>query len=119
MDQISQEKVRKVRKSDPLLAVDTLIHINVNVAPVAQRERRISFALREKVQKEIEQLEQLIFEDVSGKRTPWLSQLVVVPKGEKGIRLCIDMRNANTAITRTRYPTLTGGRACNMLCVIF
>ena len=84
------------------------LHINENVAPVAQRERRIPFALREKVQKEIEQLEKLgIIEDVTGKPTPWLSQLVVVPKGEKGIRLCIDMRNANTAITCTRYPTPT------------
>ena len=84
------------------------LHVNENVAPVAQRERRIPFALRENVQTELGQLEQLgIIEDVTGKPTPWLSQLVVVPKGEKGIRLCIDMRNANTAITHTRYPTPT------------
>ena len=31
--------------------------------------------------------------------------LVVVPKGNNDIRLCVDMCNANKAISRTRYPT--------------
>ena len=87
---------------------DVKLHIDKNIKPVAQPERRIPFALRDKVKKEIEKLEQLdIIEDVTGKPTPWLSQLVVVPKSQNDIRLCLDMRNANTAITRTRYPTPT------------
>ena len=39
--------------------------------------------------------------------TPWLNPLVIVPKGEDQIRLCVAMRAANKAITRTRYPTPT------------
>ena len=91
-----------------IIDFDVKLHIDKNIKPVAQPERRIPFALRDKVKKEVEKLEQLdIIEDVTGKPTPWLSQLVVVPKSQNDIRLCIDMRNANTAITRTRYPTPT------------
>ena len=43
-------------------------------------------------------------EDITSEATPWLSQLVIVPKSDGGIRLCIDMRNANTAIKRTCFP---------------
>lgn len=82
------------------------LHINEKIPPVAQPERRIPFALREKVQKEIERLEDLdIIEDVSGQPTPWLNPLVVVTKGKNDLRICLDMRGANKAITRTRYPT--------------
>jgi len=48
-----------------------------------------------------------IIEDVTNKPTPWLNPLVIVPKNDGGIRLCVDMRCANKAIQRTRYPTPT------------
>ena len=84
------------------------LHINPAVPPVAQREGRIPFALRNKVNAEIERLErENIIEDVTGEPTPWLNPLVIVPKGDNKIRLCVDMREANKAITRTRYPTPT------------
>ena len=64
--------------------------------------------MRKKVQKEIEHLEQQdIIEDITSEATPWLSQLVIVPKSDGGLRLCINMRNANTAIERTRFPIAT------------
>ena len=87
----------------------TKLHIDDKVPPSAQRERRIPFALREKVKRELERLEQEdIIEDVTSEPTPWLSPLVVVPKANsESIRLCLDMRKANTAIGRTRYPTPT------------
>ena len=84
------------------------LHINKNIPPVAQRERRIPFALRERVKQELEKLEkQGIVEDVTCEPTPWLSPLVIVPKGKSSIRVCLDMRNANVAIERTRYQTPT------------
>ena len=33
--------------------------------------------------------------------------MVIVPKGQHNIRICVDMSGANKAITRTRYPTPT------------
>ena len=75
---------------------------------IAQAECRIPFALRKKAQKQIEHLEQQeIIEDITSEATPWLSQLVIVPKTNGNVTLCIDMRNANTAIERTRFPTPT------------
>ena len=81
------------------------LHINDKIPPVAQAEGGIPFALRKNVQKEIEHLEQQDIEDITYEATPWLSQLVIVPKSVGGVRLCVDMRNANTAIERTRFPT--------------
>ena len=84
------------------------LHIDKKVQPVAQRERRIPFALREKVKSQLEKLEsEGIIEDVTSQPTPWLNQMVIVPKGQDDIRVCIDMCNANKAIWRTRYPTPT------------
>lgn len=84
------------------------LHIDKSIPPVAQRERRIPFALREKVNKELEKLERAgIIEDVTDEPTPWLNPLVIVPKSDGTIRLCVDMRCANKAIKRTRYPTPT------------
>ena len=92
---------------------DTKIKLRINesipsIPPVAQAERCIPFSLRESVRAEIKNLEeQDIIEDVTSEATPWLSQLVIVPKPSYKIRLCIDMPNSNTAIKRTRFPTPT------------
>ena len=85
------------------------LHIDKTVPPVAQRERRIPFALREKVNIEIEKLEKAgIIEDVTNEPTPWLNPLVIAIKPDgKSRRLCLDMRCANEAISRTNYPTPT------------
>lgn len=57
---------------------------------------------------EINKLEKAgIIEDVTNTPTPWLNPLVCVPKSDGGIRLCVDMRCANKAVKRTRYPTPT------------
>ena len=84
------------------------LHIDPSVPPVVQRERWIPFALRDKVNEELKQLEKEgIIEDVTEEPTSWLNPLVIVPTGEDNIRICVDMRAANKAITRTRYPTPT------------
>ena len=49
--------------------------------------------------------QQDIIEDLKDEPTPWISTIVVVTKnhGKTKIRSCIDMREANKAIDRTRY----------------
>lgn len=75
--------------------------------PVAQPARRIPFHLRQKVSAALDKLEQQgIIEKVDG-ATPWISPLVVIPKKDGDIRLCVDMRMANRAIQRERHPTPT------------
>ena len=77
------------------------------VTPVAQQPRRVPFALREKVTAKVEDLiAKDIVERVDGP-TSWVSPVVVAPKSEGDIRLCVDMRKANQAIVRERIPIPT------------
>ena len=83
------------------------LHVNPDVHPVAQPVRRTPFNLRDKVKEKIEELVAMdIIEPVEGP-TPWVSPVVVVPKQNDEIRLCVDMRRANEAIIRERYPIPT------------
>ena len=83
--------------------------IDETVSPVGQPQRRTPFHLHRKVEDEIYRLErddiiEKIPERVS---TDWVSPVVVVPKRDDNIRLCVNMRVANTAIKRTRHPIST------------
>ena len=81
------------------------LHIYESVQPVAQPHRRIPFHLREKVENELDRLEQLdIIEKVDGP-TDWESPVVIAPKKNGDIRICVDMRKANEAIKRERHIT--------------
>ena len=55
-----------------------------------------------RLRRKIEELVAMdIIEPVEGP-TPWVSPVVVVPKQNDEIRLCLDMRRANEAIVRER-----------------
>ena len=83
------------------------LHVDSEVIPIAQKPRRVPFALREKVTAEVEDLiAKDIVERVDGP-TSWVSHVVVAPKATGDIRLCMDMRNANAAIIRERIPIPT------------
>ena len=83
------------------------LHIDEDVKPKQQRHRRIPFHTRKDVEKELERLEKMdIIEKIDGP-TPWISPIVVVPKPSGEVRICVDMRQANTAIKRERHPMPT------------
>ena len=80
------------------------LHIDKTVTPVAQPLRRVPFKMRAKIENKIDELEQLdIIEKVQGP-TPWTSNLVCIPKKDNDIRLCLDLRQANKAVQRERFP---------------
>ena len=87
------------------------LHIDPNIQPVSQPHRRIPFHLRTQVEIELKRLEDLdIIEKVDGP-TDWVSPIVVAPKPKSKnneIRICVDMRQPNQAIKRTRHiiPTI-------------
>lgn len=66
------------------------LHIDPDVQPIAQRNRRTPFYLRPKVEKEIHKLlDQDIIEKVGNTPTPWVSPIVTPPKkNPEEIRLC-------------------------------
>jgi len=83
------------------------LHIDTEVQPVAQPLRRPAFSLREKIEKKLDELlHEDIIERVDGP-TPWVNPVVVVPKPNGEVRLCVDMRCANKAIIRERHPIPT------------
>ena len=88
------------------------ITIDENVKPVAQPVRRVPFSLRGKLEEKLNELVELnIIEKAEGP-TPWISPVVVVPKPNGEIRLCIDMRQANSAVVRERHPIHTVSEPC-------
>ena len=89
---------------DKLSSKQIQLAIDETVTPIAQPQRKIPFHLRKKVENEIEKLEQddIIEKIPENTPTEWVSPVVVVPKQNNNIRLCVDMREANTAIKRTR-----------------
>ena len=84
------------------------LYVNEEVKPVVQPLRRLPFALRDRVSQKLRELENDdIIEKVEGP-TPWVSPLVVIPKNDgNDVRICVDMRRANEAIIRERYPIPT------------
>ena len=84
------------------------LHIDHDVQPIVQKHRRIPFHVRKDVERELKKLENLdVIEKVTGP-TPWVSPIVTVPKKDQGVRICVDMREANKAIKRERHvmPTI-------------
>ena len=83
-------------------------HINKDVKPVAQQVRRLPFGLRDKVDEKLDDLlDKDIIEEVPNTPTAWVSPLVVAPKPDSDIRVCVDMRRANEATERERHPIPT------------
>ena len=82
------------------------IPIHPCVEPVVQSMRRVPFSLRDKLEKKLnEQVDLDVIEKAEGP-TPWISPVVVVPKPNGDLRLCVDMRQANGAIVRERHPVV-------------
>jgi hypothetical protein len=90
------------------------LHINENIKPVVQPQRRIPYHICNDVSKALQKLvvEDMI-EKVCDQPTPWISPIVCTPKKDGGTRICVDIRAANQAIKRERHimPTLSDFRA--------
>lgn len=78
--------------------------IDESIQPKQVSYFRVAKPLEQKVQQKLDELEATdIIEQVNGE-TPWISPLLVVPKGINDVRLCVDMRNPNKAIKRIHHP---------------
>lgn len=83
------------------------IPIKTDVKGVVQPYRRVPAPLEKRVDEKInELLKQGIIEKVNGV-AKWISQLVIAPKDNDDLRICVDMRRANMAIERENHPLPT------------
>ncbi len=91
------------------------LHVEDSVQPVAQPPRRVPFHVRKKIEEQLLNDEKLgVIEKTEGP-TPWVSPVVVVPKKEGKIRVCVDMRQVNKSIKRERHITPTINEVINDL----
>ena len=83
------------------------IRVDTSVNPVQHAPRRVPVPLREVLRKTLEDLtRQSIIAPVQ-KPTPWVNSMVVVPKKNGTLRICLDPRDLNQAIRREHYPLPT------------
>lgn len=88
--------------------VKVSIPIDHSVSPVCQHPRRPPIALTSRIEEKLNSLlANDIIERVEG-GCQWVSPLVTVVKDNGDLRLCVDMRRANSAILRERHmmPTI-------------
>ncbi|KAK4296250.1 hypothetical protein Pmani_031249 [Petrolisthes manimaculis] len=83
------------------------IRVNESVPPVQHAPRRVPAAIRTHLQEELCRLEDLGIISKVTIPTDWVSSLVVVPKKNGQLRICIDPRDLNKAIRREHYPMPT------------
>lgn len=87
--------------------VKLCIPIRSGVRPVSQPVRRVPVAIQGRVEQMLIKLEQMdIIEEVI-QPSEWCSALVVVPKDDGEVRLCVDLRMVNKAVMRQQHPLPT------------
>ena len=76
--------------------------IDTTGAPIRQGIRRIPPLQREAIKKLLDEMKEKSI--VSPSNSPWASPIVIVPKKDGSIRLCIDYRKVNEVTRKDAYP---------------
>ena len=83
------------------------IKLDAAISPVQHAPQQVLVALRDQLKAELDKMtEQGIVAPVTAP-TPWVSSLVVVPKKNGMLRLCLDPKDLNKAVQREHYPLPT------------
>ncbi len=93
-----------VQKVGCIPGVKVSLQLRENSKPVFHKERDVPYALRNKVNKELDALEaQGIISKIA--TSDWGSPLVIVPKPDGNIRLCVDYKiGVNERLVNANYP---------------
>ncbi|KAL5006376.1 hypothetical protein ScPMuIL_015182 [Solemya velum] len=65
--------------------------------------RRIPFPLRDKVRHELDRMQELEVISPVDQPTEWCAPMVVVPKKENKVRICVDLTQLNKSVLRERH----------------
>ena len=106
---------RQLIKSYPKVFSDGLgllqghyhIRLNSNAVPVQHAPRRVPVPLRARLK---ETLDDLVCQEILApveQPILWISSMVVVPKKDVTLRICLDPKDLNKAILREHYPLPT------------
>ena len=102
------EKFSKVFTED-IGQLDGEYHIKIDptIIPVQHAPCRVPVALRAQLKAELEEMEQQAIIVSVTTPTAWVSSMVVVPKKNGKLRICLDPKDLNWAIQREHYPLPT------------
>ena len=91
-----------------LLPGEHSLKVDPTVTPVVHPPRRVPYALRDLVKKELDRMEsQGVISKVT-QPTEWVNSMVIVEKpNNKGIRICLDPKDLNRALKREHYRSKT------------
>ena len=81
--------------------------IDESARPVEHPPRRVPVAIRERLRETLEDLEKREIITRVTTPTPWISSMVVVPKKNDKLRICLDPMDLNRALQRENYPMPT------------
>ena len=80
------------------------IEVDESIPPVQHPPRQVPVHLQPAYKRELERLTDLgIITEVQNEFTPWVNSVVVTPKADGSIRLCLDPRDLNRAVKRNAY----------------
>ena len=71
-------------------------------SPINQQPRRVPHAVREEVERQVEQM--LDAGVICPSNSPWSSPLVLVKKRDGSLRFCVDYRKLNSITVKNAYP---------------
>ena len=83
------------------------IRLDSQIDPVQHAPRRVPVVLRERLRETLEELVQQDILALVTQPTEWISSMVVVPKKDGKLRICLDPKDLNRAIQREHYPLPT------------
>ena len=79
------------------------IHIKGNETLVIHPPRKIPVALRERLKKELDNMERNGVIKKTEEPADWVNSLLLVEKRDGSLRICLDSRDLNKAIKREHY----------------
>ena len=79
------------------------MEIKEDVSPVVVPPRKVPFAPKDRLKKELDHMEKMGIIEKVEKSTDWVNSLVVVEKPNGKLRICLDPRSLNQAIKRQHY----------------
>ncbi|KAL1458772.1 hypothetical protein WDU94_008888 [Cyamophila willieti] len=85
------------------------IELRENASPHVDPPRRVPFVLLDNYKKELEHMVELgVIQKIATEPTEWVNSAVIIEKASGGLRVCLDPRELNKEIVRSRFvlPTI-------------
>uniref|UniRef100_A0A3P9LL44 Gypsy retrotransposon integrase-like protein 1 n=1 Tax=Oryzias latipes TaxID=8090 RepID=A0A3P9LL44_ORYLA len=104
----SMDEFKDVFTGIGLFPGECTIHLDPKATPVVHPPRRVPHALRSRLKKELENMEEQHIIVKVTEPTEWVNSMVVAEKPRTGkLRICLDPRDLNKAVKRPHYPLPT------------